>query len=272
MLLPRILTAIVGIPFFLYMIHLGAVPYMVFVIGLAVLALHEYAMILWLGGRGVQRFLTVAGGGLLALSVALEGAGSRAAGGIGMVHIVVTGVVVTVILREILRKEHSLDRAAVTVFGTLFIGWTLGHLVLIRDRVPHGEYFTFLLFVAVWASDTCAYVAGRAFGKRKLAKIISPKKTWEGALGGLLGALATVWFARKLFLAEVYSPGAAVGLGLLIGTLGQVSDLGQSLIKRAAGAKDSSSLLPGHGGVFDRMDSFLLLAPVFYYVLLVFGL
>jgi phosphatidate cytidylyltransferase len=272
MLLPRILTAIVGIPFFLYMIHLGKMPFLVFVLGLSVLALYEYALILWTGGRGVQRCWTVLGGALIMLAVALDGAGRQASPGIGLVDMALTLLVVVAMISELLRKEHSLDRAAVTVFGALFVGWTLGHLVLIRDRVPNGEAFTFLLFASVWATDTLAYFSGRAFGKRKLAKVISPKKTWEGALGGLLGAVGTMWLARKFFLPDLYGATAAVGLGLLVGTIGQMSDLSQSLIKRAAGAKDSSSLLPGHGGIFDRMDSFLLLAPLYYYVLLVCSL
>jgi len=272
MLLPRILTAIVGIPFFLYMIHLGAMPFRVLVLGITLLALYEYALILWTGGRRVSRFWTVAGGVLVALSVSLDGAGRQAAAGIGFTDLALTLLVMTAVLSELFRSEHSLDRAGLTVFGALFIGWTLGHLALIRDRIPNGEAFTFVLFASVWVTDTCAYFAGRMFGRRKLAKVISPKKTWEGAAGGLLGAVATFWLARKFFLPDLYGPSAAVGLGLLIGTVGQMSDLTQSLVKRAAGAKDSSTLLPGHGGIFDRMDSFLLLAPIYYYALLVCGL
>lgn len=272
MLLPRILTAVFGIPFFMYMIHLGSLPYALFVIALAVLALYEYALILWMGGRGVQKCVTIVGGAAMACAVALDGAGHHAAGGMGLTHFVVTAVLAAALLSELLRKEHSLDRAAVTVFGSLLIGWTLGHLVLIRDLRPNGEALTYLLFVSVWATDTCAYCAGSAVGTRRLSKVVSPKKTWEGAAGGLVGAVAVVLLARTFFMSEVFTLPVAVSLGILIGVLGQLSDLGQSLVKRASGAKDSSSLLPGHGGVFDRMDSLLLLSPVFYYVLLIAGL
>ncbi len=272
MLLPRILTAAVGIPLFIYVIRLGSIPYMAFIVGLAILSLYEYALILWVGGRRVARVLTVVGGACIALAVSLDGAGRFAAGGVGLLHITVTAVIVSALVSELARREHSLDRAALTVFGTLLIGWTLGHLVLVRDLSPNGEAFTLMLFVAVWTTDSFAYFAGRTFGRHKLMKVISPKKTWEGAVVGLFGAVAAVWLARKFFMADILSPAAAVGLGVLIGTLGQLSDLAQSLVKRAAGAKDSSKLLPGHGGVFDRMDSFLLLTPVYYYVLLVAGL
>ena len=124
-----------------------------------------------------------------------------------------------------------------------------------------------LLFVAVWVTDSAAYFTGMAIGKNKLAQVLSPKKTWEGAIGGFLGAFATVFVARALFFHGQLSLPLALGLGVLVGVVGQASDLCQSLVKRASGVKDSASLLPGHGGLFDRMDSFLLLAPVYYYLL-----
>lgn len=262
MLLPRVLTAVVGIPFILYVVHLGGVPFMAFVVGAAVLALYEYAMVLYLGGRGVQRFLTVAGGGLVALCVALS---PRMAVPIGLVPISLTLVILAAILSELLRTRHSLDRAALTVLGTLFVGWTLGHLSLIRDISPHGKGLTYMLLIAVWVTDSFAYFGGRAVGRRKLAKVVSPKKTWEGAIAGAAGALIAVLLCHRFMLPELPLP-AALASGLLVGVVGQVSDLSQSMVKRASGIKDSGSLLPGHGGVFDRMDSFLLLAPLYYYL------
>jgi phosphatidate cytidylyltransferase len=265
MLLPRVLTAAVGIPLLLYLIHLGNLPFIGLTVGLAVLALQEYSLMLWVGGRGVQRLLTVVGGGAVTLAVATAGADRPA--GPGIVYLTLSAVIITAMLSELLRREHSLDRAAITVFGVMFIGWTLGHLVLIRGLQPHGRELTFLLFIAVWNCDSCAYFAGRALGKRKLAKVISPKKTWEGFVGGLIGAVTTALIAQRFFMPEALSPLGAAVFGLLVGTLGQLSDLSQSLVKRAAGTKDSANLLPGHGGVFDRIDSFLLLAPVVYYAL-----
>jgi len=264
-LLPRILTAAVGIPLLLYVIELGGVPFAALVVGLAVLALHEYAMVLWMGGRGVQRLWTVLGGGLMAASVAAAGQSFPGRGLLGMSLAV---VVTAAVLSEVFRKEHSLDRASLTVFGAVFIGWTLGHLVLIRELVPHGKSLTYLLFASVWTTDSAAYFTGRAVGRHKLAEVISPKKTWEGAVGGLAGALAAVFIAQRFFLQDALNPLTAGALGLLIGVVGQISDLAQSLVKRAAGTKDSAALLPGHGGIFDRMDSFLFLAPLYYYLTL----
>ena len=267
MLLPRVLTALVGIPALLYFMHLGGLSYWALVTAIAALALHEYATVLWLGGRGVQYWLTVLGGAALAASVGLDGAQGSSR---GLPAVVLTGLTAVAVLRELFRKEHSLDRAALTLFGALFVGWGLGHLPLVRG-LEAGEAWTMLLFVAVWTCDSAAYFAGRSLGRHKLAEVISPKKTWEGAVGGLAGAFAAVCAARGLFLQDELGVGLAAAAALLVGTLGQVSDLCQSLVKRAAGVKDSASLLPGHGGIFDRMDSFLLLAPAYYYLLKFFG-
>lgn len=266
MLLPRVLTAAVGIPLLLYLIHLGNLPYLALVVGISALCCYEYGLVLWLGGRGVQRTLTTLGGGLLALAVGLS-VDARSPQETGLLHLALTGVLASALLRELLRREHSLDRAALTVFGAVYIGWTLGHLVLIRRLSPGGEALSAALFVSVWATDCFAYVAGKTLGRSKLAPVISPHKTWEGAAAGVLGAVLTFHLARRSFAAGLFSAPGALALGVLVGVVGQLSDLGQSLVKRASGVKDSSSLLPGHGGVFDRMDSFFLLAPLFYYAL-----
>ena len=122
--------------------------------------------------------------------------------------------------------------------------------------------------VTIWVSDTGAYFSGRFFGRHKLNPEVSPKKTWEGAVGGTLLAVGAAALMQHLFLPTCFSVKAALGLGLLVAVVGQVSDLAESVLKRSAGVKDSSNLLPGHGGFLDRFDSYLLLAPLFYYVVL----
>ena len=268
MLLPRVLTAVVGIPLLLYLIHAGSLPFLLFVVGVAVVALYEYALLLWIGGRGVQRLTTVVGGGLLALAVALGSPGPGRAMQGGLPGLIITGLVLVSMGREMLRREHSLDRAALTLFGTLFIGWTLAHLALLRDLRPGGEAFTFLLFVTVWIMDTAAYAAGKTLGRNKLAPTISPGKTWEGSAAGFVAAVATVMIAQRFWLSGMLGPLRAAVIGVMLGTVGQASDLAESVVKRAVGAKDSSNLLPGHGGVLDRFDSLLLAAPMMYYMLI----
>lgn len=257
MLLPRVLTALVGIPLMLYLVHAGGAAYGLFVTGISALCCYEYALMLHLGGRPVQFVPTVALGAALAACAALG----------GPLPVVLAGGAALAVLLEMAAKEHSLDRVALTLFGALFAGWMPAHLALIRDLRPHGEAFAFLTFAAVWAMDTAAYAAGRGFGRHALAPRLSPKKTWEGAAAGFAAAIAVSLVFQKLSLHEALSPLMAVVIGVLIGTMGQLSDLAESLVKREAGVKDSGALLPGHGGVFDRFDSYILCAPAVYYAL-----
>ncbi|MBI5202281.1 MAG: phosphatidate cytidylyltransferase [Elusimicrobia bacterium] len=269
MLLPRVLTAMVGVPLLLWLIHLGSLPFVAFVVCVATAALYEYALLLWVGGRGIQRFTCVAGGGLLALAVALGSPGPGRAMQGGLPGLLITAVVLVAMFREMFRSEHSMDRAALTLFGVFFVGWTLAHLALIRDLRPHGEQFTYLLFVTVWIMDTAAYFVGKRFGRHKLASVISPGKTWEGAAAGFVGAILVGLAAQRFWMADAMTPALAASLGMMLGVVGQASDLAESVVKRAVGAKDSSALLPGHGGILDRFDSFLLAAPMMYYVLII---
>lgn len=265
--LPRVLTAAVGLPLLLGLIHLGSLPFALFTVGAAFLALYEYGLALWLGGRPVQRWATAAGGTLLCLALALQPPAAAPRAWVPPVGLALAGLLLWVMLREIASERHSLERASLSLFGAVFVGWSLGHLALLRALKPHGEAFTLFLFGVIWATDIAAYAAGTAFGSRRLAPAVSPGKTWEGAAAGTAAALAAALALRLLLLRGALGAGGAAGLGLLIGVLGQASDLAESVIKRSAGVKDSSSLLPGHGGVLDRFDSFLLAAPALYYAL-----
>lgn len=241
----------------LYLVHAGGLAYGLFVTAISALCCYEYALMLRLGGRPVQFVPTVALGAATAACAALGGplAPTLAAG------------VALVVLVEMAAKEHSLDRVALTLFGVLFAGWMPAHLAMIRDLRPHGEAFAFLTFAAVWSMDTAAYAAGRGFGRNKLAPVLSPKKTWEGAAAGFAAAIAVCLAFQKFKLYESVTPLQAVVIGAVIGTMGQLSDLAESMVKRDAGVKDSGALLPGHGGVFDRFDSYILCAPAVYYAL-----
>lgn len=257
MLLPRVLTALVGIPLMLYLVHAGGVAYALFVVGISALCCYEYALMLRLGGRPVQFATTVLLGAALAACAALG----------GPLPLTLAAGAAAAVFAEMAATSHSLDRVALTLFGAVFAGWMPAHLALIRGLRPHGEAYAFLTFAAVWAMDTAAYAAGRGFGRHGLAPTLSPKKTWEGAAAGFLAAIAVCLAFQKFLLHESLSPLAAAALGALVGTMGQLSDLAESMVKREAGAKDSGALLPGHGGVFDRFDSYILCAPAVYYAL-----
>lgn len=155
------------------------------------------------------------------------------------------------------------SEAALLFFGVMYIPYLLGYLVLLRSQ-PQGFKWILLIMFIVMSCDSAAYFIGCRYGKRRLYPEVSPKKSIEGALGGLAGSLLGALIARLLFFAEL-SAGDALLAGLLIGTLGQVGDLFESLLKRSCGVKDSGTIFPGHGGILDRLDSILFAAPATYY-------
>ena len=159
-------------------------------------------------------------------------------------------------------EARSLADWSLSVMPALYVGW-LGGAVLLLRNAPHGWRWTLFMFFVVFTTDVAAYFGGRAFGRRQFAPTISPKKTWEGAVTGWAYAgLMAIGLAR--FLQLPLSVGAALGLGLVVSVVATLGDLFMSYIKRQAHVKDSSHLIPGHGGILDRMDSILPAAAVVY--------
>lgn len=241
---------------------------MAFVIAIILLCLYEYGLILFTAKKPVNRISLF----IFGLLMVIGAVASRADVNIDVPNNIMSffmAVSLTgVFFFEILSPKRSLERAANTILGVVLIPWALSHLINIRLMEPYGEYYTYILFITIWATDTGAYFTGRFFGKHSLNKAVSPKKTWEGSIGGTVIGIAAALFCWELFFPGYITAGEAAFIGLVISVLAQVSDLSQSLIKRSAGVKDSSSILPGHGGIFDRFDAFLFSAPVLYYVLI----
>ncbi len=151
---------------------------------------------------------------------------------------------------------------SVVVLAWLYCGLLVASLVGLRLRF--GVPWVILAFVVSWANDTFAYFAGHSFGKHRMYERISPKKTWEGFAGGVVGSVAGALATRWLLLPAALSPGAAVLIGLGAAVLGPLGDLSESMVKRAAGVKDSGKIIPGHGGLLDRIDALLFVAPWVY--------
>jgi phosphatidate cytidylyltransferase len=152
---------------------------------------------------------------------------------------------------------------ALTFAGVLYVGIIGAYFILVRE-LPNGMWYTLIAMLATWATDTGAYFAGTYLGRHGFFTSISPKKTWEGAIGGVLTATATV-LVLGLFIDMPMVHRAAFGLG--IGIAAVIGDLVESLLKRQTGVKDSSNLMPGHGGLLDRIDSLLFAAVFAYYYL-----
>lgn len=263
MLLPRVLTALFGIPVVLFLIRTGGQAYAAFVLTIIALSLYEYATLMKLGSKPVQAPTLYFFGLLIPAALYFDRYSAAQAGGNNFTGFVLALTVIGVMSYELFSPKKYLERIGLTLLGIFMISWCLFHLVAIRDIRPDGFALTMILIITVWIMDTAAYFLGKSFGRRQLSTI-SPKKTWEGAAAGFIAAIVTAWGISRLMGGSV-SPAFAAGAGVLIGVFGQVSDIAESMLKRAVGAKDSSSLLPGHGGILDRFDSYIFLAPVIYY-------
>jgi phosphatidate cytidylyltransferase len=154
---------------------------------------------------------------------------------------------------------------SLTVFGPLYLSFTLNFFYPLREdwRSPFYIYF---LFAVIFLGDTGAYFFGKLWGRRKMVPMASPRKTWEGSFGGILFAVLGALLAQQVLLRSIPLWKALVS-GILIHAVAQLSDPLESLFKRGVGVKDSSNVLPGHGGVLDRIDSLILGAPFFYYLI-----
>jgi phosphatidate cytidylyltransferase len=183
--------------------------------------------------------------------------------------LVLPGFIIGVLAAAMLRGapfDKMMASAGATVLGVSYVALLGGHLVAVRTGFPQtlSAHLLSFFFLVIMGSDTGAYYSGRAFGKHKLAPGISPGKTWEGAIGGMLvsllmSVLAHYWFFPELPLKW------GLPLAALMNVLGVLGDLTESALKRGAGAKDAAQILPGHGGLLDRLDSLLFNAPVIYY-------
>ncbi|MBT6178406.1 MAG: phosphatidate cytidylyltransferase [Deltaproteobacteria bacterium] len=171
-----------------------------------------------------------------------------------------------------LGRVGSIEKALLTVgtmiLGVVYCGAMIPYLARIRD-MEGGLGLALAALFCTWSGDTGAYFSGRALGKNKLAPVISPKKTIEGAVGGVVAAIAMAFILRHFFMPEL-APLHALAVGAIAAVAGIVGDLCESLLKRSTGIKDSSNLIPGHGGVLDRFDGVMFAAPaIFLYVSLV---
>ncbi len=157
---------------------------------------------------------------------------------------------------------------ALTLGAALWLGWLLSHFVLTRDLsapfgLGSGTLWLILTFLTTWVNDSAAYFVGKAIGRHACCPYLSPKKTWEGTIGGWLGGFAATILLGHWLVGLTWLQGA--GLGALVASAAPFGDLSKSMIKRQMGVKDFTVLIPGHGGMFDRVDSLLFVAPVVYY-------
>ncbi|MEF3280143.1 MAG: phosphatidate cytidylyltransferase [Elusimicrobiota bacterium] len=259
MILPRIITAAVGIPVVLTVMYIGGVPFFIFSLFIIIMSLYEYNIMMKISMKAVDTLSLFLCGVLFPFAFYFNGAENNS---LDFFPLLVSFAVILPFINEILRKEKYFERPAYTIVGIFLISFNLSYLILIRDLKPYGSKILFITVFCVWLTDTAAYFIGSKFGKNKLNSV-SPKKTIEGFIASIIFSVAFMFLMAKV--SPIFGIKQFVLFGLLISLSGQLSDLAESLIKRACGVKDSSNLLPGHGGFMDRFDSYFFVAPFVYY-------
>lgn len=267
MLKTRALVAVVALPVLIGVVLIGGWLFALALLAALVLAGNEYVNLLRQGNYHPPEWLVL---GLIALlwgAVWFEHPHEREPVlALGLV----SGVFYAILSFERGQTQPVLD-LALGLFGGIYIGWLGSYIVQVR-QLHDGAILTLFVYGCVAFSDTAAYMIGRQWGKHKLSPHTSPKKTWEGYMGSVIGGLIFGALVGGLVHSDTLNWRHGAAIGLLIGILGTVGDLAISVIKRQVGAKDSSHLIPGHGGILDRTDSVLVAAAVGYYYLVWFAL
>ena len=290
-MLKRIATAVVLIPIVLALILRAPVWVLAFVAGaVALITIHEFLKLTESYGVQPMAWATYLFAGLFFVMLALSGAGEAPLLSTARFLVVLgfsAAIVPFIFLTRAMRGEDlrsGYPAAAASVFAFTYIALPMGMLVQLRQQWAGAFYLLYLLLV-VWAGDIFAYFVGKSVGRHLMAPRISPKKTWEGAAASVVASVAVGWLLfhyalpissallrvglieRRdgLFGLEQPAMGPIILLTIVLNIAAQLGDLVESLIKRGAGVKDSGAILPGHGGMLDRVDALLFAAPVLWY-------
>ncbi|CAH1197789.1 hypothetical protein PAECIP111893_00975 [Paenibacillus plantiphilus] len=252
----RIITGVIGGAVFILMTVLGGWFFYGLLVLLAIIGFWEYIRMNGLKWHHPASLIGYAG--MLYLLIPWDDLGLQAPSAL---HVIWLLAILLFVLTVTTKNKFTIDGTALILLGALYVGYGFYAMFEVRNGADHGLLTTCMAFGAIWASDSGAYFVGRAIGKHKLWPSISPNKTIEGSLGGVLIALA-VAAIFPLAAPEAIELGHALLIGLIAAVAGQLGDLIQSAYKRIRGIKDTGQLLPGHGGVLDRCDSWLVVFPL----------
>jgi phosphatidate cytidylyltransferase len=267
----RLIVGFVLLPLGLVSIIFGGLPYGVLLVLALGRAAWEYGMLFHPGKSKPVTWMLV--GGVVAVTVARVCCGFALDGWL-LTLITMTAITVHLVDFERGRQQAASDFAA-TLSGIFYIGLLGGYMVLVRN-LENGMWWVILTFFAVWLADTTAYIFGTRYGKRKMTPRLSPHKSWEGFAFGLIAStLLTPMYMLVFRVAGLpdtpaFSVANIALLGFVVGALSTLGDVGISMIKRQMNVKDASQLLPGHGGILDRIDSWLWAFPIGYYLIMHF--
>lgn len=264
----RIIVSIIAIPLIIGACIYGGIPFLIFVLGIALISFWEFNKLV----ENKNSFPNFILGSLFIILIILNSY-------YGFTDFYVLTIISSsvILLFELFRnKESAILNVGSTFLGIFYLGLFSSSILLIREYYVNSEmlyseggYLLISIMVSIWVCDSAAFFLGSAFGKHKLFPRVSPNKSWEGAIAGFVFAIISMLVAKFLIM-DLFSLVDAIIIGAIVGVIGQMGDLVESLIKRDADVKDSSAIIPGHGGIFDRFDSLLLTAPAVYFYLYYF--
>ena len=272
-LFQRIAVGAIGIPAVVLAIWVGGWLFGLIVVAVTSIALWEFYRLAGSKEASANTPVGITWSILLQLSLLLftQTPNDDAFQWFGVAHLIFLAGVLLVLTWELFRaRPNALVNTGLTIAGVVYVTVFMSTLIILRDSADHwfaswfsdkGSALVLILFASIWICDSAAYFVGMNLGKHKLFPRISPKKTWEGAIGGAIAAVAS-FVGFSVWMMPEFPIMHAAMCGIIIGTMGQIGDLAESMLKRDATIKDSSQIIPGHGGFLDRFDSMLFASPL----------
>ncbi len=264
-LLTRVVIAFVFAPLIIYITLLGKLPFLIFIEVLILLGLWEFFRLSKAKNSEIPKFPLMILGVFLGISAYLWGEKIF----LFFLLAILYSLALFLVIRG--KTEGATSNLALSLLGFFYVAGLFSYLILLREMPPETSYkigglWIVYVLICIWSCDTFAYFIGAPLGKHPLSPRVSPKKTVEGFGGGILGALVAAFFSHFVFFASAQLKDLLI-VSVIVAFVGQVGDLTESLFKRDAQLKDTSHIIPGHGGILDRFDSLLFVSPIVYYYL-----